>query len=138
MGFSLTDIKNIFESTADEIALELDLDVTNTIDHIYKFNFDSYVNVEKQAVLYTVAGYVAHSIMKKGISCHSCSQIVSPGKMHLEINFEMINEPNADEVYAREEFMRLINRGGLIKPSDILYVACFYIYTLFNIIKHDV
>ena len=86
MGFSLTDIKNIFESTADEISLELDLDVTNTIDHIYKFNFDSHVNVEEQAVLYTVAGYVAHSIMKKGISCHSCSQIVSPGKMPLEIN----------------------------------------------------
>ena len=35
MGFSLTGIKNIFESTADEIALELDLDVTNTIDCIY-------------------------------------------------------------------------------------------------------
>ena len=35
MGFSLTDIKNIFESTVDEILLELDLDVTNTIDHIY-------------------------------------------------------------------------------------------------------
>ena len=137
MGFSLTDIKNIFESTADEIALELDLDVTNTIDHIYKFNFDSYVNGEEQAVLYTVAGYVAHSIMKKGISCHSCSQIVSPGKMPLEINFEMINEPNADEVYAQEEFMRLINGGGLIKPSDLLYVACSHIYTLFNYIKHD-
>ena len=75
--------------------------------------------------------------MKKGISCHSCSQIVSPGKMPLEINFEMINEPNVDEVYAREEFMRLINRGGLIKPSDLLYVACSHIYTLFNFIKHD-
>ena len=70
--------------------------------------------------------------MGKGISCHSCSQIVSPGKMPLEINFEMINEPNA-----REEFMRLINRGGLIKPSDLLYVACSHIYTLFNFIKHD-
>ena len=105
MGFSLTDIKNIFESTADEVSLELDLDVTNTIDHIYKFNFDSYVNVEEQPVLYIVAGCVAHSIMKKGISCHSYSQIVSPGKMPLEINFEMINEPNADEVYAQEEFM---------------------------------
>ena len=76
MGFSFIDIKNIFESTADEISLELDLDVTNTIDHIYKFNFDSYVNVEEQAILYTVAGHVAHSIMKKGISCHSCSQVV--------------------------------------------------------------
>ena len=95
MGFSLTDIKNIFESTADEISLELDLDVINTIDHTYKFNFDSYVNVEEQAVLCTVAGYVAHGIMKTGISCHSCSQIVSPGKMPLEIYFEMINEPNA-------------------------------------------
>ena len=98
MGFSLTDIKNIFKSTADEISLELDLDVINTTDFIYKFNFDSYVNVKEQAVLYTVAGYVAHSIMKKGISCHSCSQIVSPRKMPLEINFEMINDPNADEV----------------------------------------
>ena len=102
MGFSLTDIKNIFESIADQISLELDLDVTNTIDYIYKFNFNSYINVEEQAVLYTVAGYVTHSIMKKGISCHSCSQIVSTGKMPLEINFEMINEPNADEMYSRE------------------------------------
>ena len=32
-----------FESTADEIALEFDLDVKNTIVHIHKFNFDSYV-----------------------------------------------------------------------------------------------
>ena len=63
MGYPSTDIKNIFESTADEISLELDLDVTNTIDHIYKFNIDMYVNVEEQAVLYT--GYVTHSIMKK-------------------------------------------------------------------------
>ena len=133
MGISLHDIKNILESTADEISLELDLDVTNTIDHIYKFNFDSYFNVEEQTVLYTVTGYVAHSIIKKG-----CSQIVSPGKMPLEINFEMINEPNADEVYAQEDFMRLINGGGLIKPSDLLYVACSRIYTLFNFIKHDV
>ena len=75
--------------------------------------------------------------MKKGISCHSCSQIVSPGKMPLEINFEMITEPNADEVYAREELMRLISRCGLIKPSDLLYEACSHIYTLFNFIKHD-
>ena len=50
----------------------------------------------------------------------------------------MINEPNADEVYAREEFMTLINCGGLIKPSDLLYVACSHIYILFNFLKHDV
>ena len=93
---------NYYNSLLQFMQAELDLDVTNTIAHIYKFNFDSYVNVEEQAILYTVAGYVAHSIMKKGISCHSCSQIVSPGKMPQEINFEMINEPNADEVYARD------------------------------------
>ena len=50
---------------------------------------------------YTLAGYVAHSIKKKGISCHSCSQMLSPGRMILEINFEVINEPNADEVQGR-------------------------------------
>ena len=46
----------------------------------------------------------------------------------------MINEPNSDEVYARGEFM---SRGGLIKPSDLLCVACSHIYTQFNFIKHD-
>ena len=46
-----------------------------------------------------------------------------------EINFEMINEPNGDEVYAQEEFMRLI------KPSDFLY--CLFSYCLI-FIKHDV
>ena len=75
--------------------------------------------------------------MKQVFLATVAHKIVSPGKMPLEVTFEMINEPNADEVYAREEFMRLINGGGLIKPSNLLYVACSHIYIRFNFIKHD-
>ena len=138
MGFSLIDIENIFDSNSDSVTVELDLDGTNLIEYIYNFNFDSHVDIQEQAVLYSIAGYIAHGIMKKGIPCPSCSEMISPGKMLLELDFEMINEPiNADEVYAREEFTRLVTRGGLIKPSDLLYVACSHVYTLFDYIKND-
>ena len=39
----------------------------------------------------------------------------------------MINEPNADEVYARKEF-----------ETDLSWWANSHIYTLFNFIKHNV
>ena len=75
------------------------------------------------------------------MSCIQCNKLLSPGKVpvHVPINvpFDDIDQ-NVDKssIQAKEEFITAINRGGLTKPSDYIYVCsvhssalCSYIFS---------
>ena len=84
--------------------------------------------------MYYVAGYIGRSLIKsmKGISC---DELVSTGKCKLVVNFEVDGNTNDLEKGAKDEFFSLVNRGGLIKPSDLLFVTCDYAAPFFKYIK---
>ena len=61
---------------------------------------------------------------------------VSCGKMNeAEI---MIYDCSSDhEKEAKEEFVALVSRGGLLKPSDLVYVTCTHAWQIYHKIKES-
>ena len=63
------------------------------------------------------------------------SNLLSPGKVPLPLNYDVTdNLGSPDEANAKEEFVRNITRGGLIKPSDVLYVLCAHTHMMYTYI----
>ena len=73
------------------------------------------------AIIYYIAGYIAKALLKG--SCDQCASLISPGKVPIQPKFEAINNCNDNVLAAKEEFITSISRGGLIKPSDYIYVT---------------
>ena len=66
----------------------------------------------------------------------SRDELVSTGKCKLVVNFEVDGNTNDLEKGAKDEFLPLlVNRGGLIKPSDLLFVTCVHAAAFFKYIK---
>ena len=69
------------------------------------------------------------------MKCISCDELVSTGKCKLVVNFEVDGNTNDLEKGAKDEFLSLVNQGGLIKPSDLLFLTCVHAAAFFKYIK---
>ena len=49
----------------------------------------------------------------------------------------MLQWPNISELEIGRAFLAAINRGGLIKPSDICYITCLHTADLYEYIRDD-
>ena len=70
--------------------------------------------------------------MKK--NCDKCRSLLSGGIFgEGEVT---IHENLTDEISReKEEFVSLVTRGGLLKPSDLVYVTCVHAWSLYHSIK---
>ena len=136
MGFDLKNIQAIFEESNNTTVLRND--VSNLVDAIPENCFDQSLDDADQAIVYSLSGYAAKNIIKSVQSCQDCINLLSPGKAAMNPVFESRVESNEDEIEAKEEFLRLITRGGLIKPSDALFIVCCHSWLLYHkIINSD-
>ena len=79
-------------------------------------------------ILFSIfAGYIARSFCKKS-SCKGCNEIVSFGKMELRFDAEEILD-DSNSINVKEEFTKIINRGGLTKT---LWLSLCYGSARFN------
>ena len=62
---------------------------------------------------------------KNSSKCDDCLEFLSPDKVPFHPDIDEV--VNTDQVEAREEFVRNLTRGGLIKPSDALFVLCVHV-----------
>ena len=82
-----------------------------------------------------IAGYLSRKISKK-LQCVGCKNMCMQGGT-IEINFDESEILNEKEKMAKEQFLELMDRGGLIKPSDIVYMSCLNIRACFEkIMEH--
>ena len=136
MGFNLKNIHKLFEDN-DNGAL-LVHDVCKLVDSIPENCFEQLLADADQAIVYSLSGYAAKNIIKNVKNCTGCIDLLSPGKASLTPVFDTDEENNENEIEAKEEFLRLITRGGLIKPSDALFVACCHSWSLYqSIVNND-
>ena len=111
----------LFEKISNELVQELtDISFETT---------DSLPDSHQAIVYYVVAGYIARSISKTD-KYSSWRFLLSPGNT-ISISFET-NEVTENEIDVKEEFLLLMGRGGLLKPSDVLYVTCIHASQLFH------
>ena len=75
---------------------------------------------------------IARSMIEDVSECDACVQFLSPGKMSFTPLFSEDEKPCENEILAREEFLKLISRGALLKPSDVLFVICCHIWMLYS------
>ena len=76
-----------------------------------------------------VAGFIARSL-KKTVKCKECSNILS--------NNEEISMPTVVDIPDDcNQFLNAINRGGLIKPSDIIFISCIASWKVFKSIMDN-
>ena len=95
------------------------------LENVENFSFEELQKEEDQAIVYAISGYIARKLIKNMSTCQDCSYLLSPGKVPLPLNFDVTNNISSpDEENAKDGFVRNITRGGLIKPSDVLYVLC--------------
>ena len=72
-------------------------------------------------------------------NCSACNDLLSPGKVSINISFENVKlDVNESSIKAKEEFVPAITRGGLTKPSDYIYISSVHASALHSYLScHD-
>ena len=83
------------------------------------------------AIIYYVAGYIAKGLLQQE-KCKSCCQMISGGKEAPPVTFS-----RDATLSAKSAFLEKVNRGGLVRPSDIVFVYCLHAAKLYDIIFLD-
>ena len=141
-GFDMTQIKQIFDVDEEEVALEKAAEVKDFLEVIQDFTFEQKIMLahNDKSVIHYYAGYIARSILqKKNIKCADCLQMVSNGKTLAPtiITDENDSDPDRDLLESSEQFTNLVSRGGLLHPSDILYLVCVHAWALWRDVRDD-
>ena len=73
----------------------------------------------------------SNQCIKRASDCQGCVRLASPWKIMMSPYYDEKSEHDTEELHAKEEFLKSITRGGLLEPSDMLYVICCHGWTLF-------
>ena len=106
------------------------------MDVIGKYLFEDTSTSSDQAIVDYISGYIARNLIKNKGKCPDWAIMLSPGKVPMETKFDDVEGVSADEVHAKEFFVKSITRGCLIEPSDALYVTCIHAWMFYNAIKY--
>ena len=126
-GLNFKDAHEILTASksSDDLLEEAERFLT-AIDIDFRVDFD----VEnEEGILFYIAGYCARGVIKS-LKCDSCSCLFMKSRDAPEIQFD---DDLGDK---KEEYLEMINRGGLFTPSDSLYICVLYARKLFQKI-HD-
>ena len=80
-------------------------------------------------IIYYVAGFIARSLTKH-FKCNGCSHFLGTNE---EILLPTLKNVPADS----ESFLKLINRGGLMKPSYVTYAVCIGAWEMYKLIMDN-
>ena len=124
-------IKGIFQVTNEADKNKLSGEVTTLLLSLSDARYNEHLLVESsdQAILYYYAGYISRSLLMPN-TCSACKDLLTSGFAENEI--EIKDADCYDNTSAKDEFISIVTRGGLLKPSDIVYICIYmYIYTLY-------
>ena len=138
MGFSISDIQGL-RNEEDLVCTE---GVAATVKKLYDcidVSMSDVLQGSPEHIIYYVCGALAHSVLRAN-KCSDCVPLISPGKQQLrrediELDESETDEDSEQEASLREELVHSINRGGLLKPSDVLYVSCHHIWGFYKCIR---
>ena len=73
-----------------------------------------------------VAGYISRRI-SKSLKCSSCKEMcMQDGAIELLFH-DNDSDITKEKPKVKDKFLELMDCGGLVKPSDIVYVSCLHI-----------
>ena len=119
----MSDVSDLSKSVTDTIAIESCVEKLLSTLPSQELSAECKLSGEEGVVFY-VAGYIARSILKKN-KCESCQSLLIQSLSSPEICFadEDSGEKNAK---TRMEFLQSVDRGGLVTPSELVYLTCMH------------
>jgi len=115
-NFDISAVDNfVEEATETESNFE---EINNTLNNI---NLQFWPDHNDQCIIYYVAGYIAQSVGKR-TKCACCQEYLSEDQLLAE-----------DETIGR--LLNCVNRGGLRKPSEIVFKICCFCWAIFYEIR---
>lgn len=132
-GYNFNDIKSMFQAINDQDQVQIGLDAIY-LEELVNFIPSEELATEDSSILYYVGGYLARS-MHKRVNCESCKDLIRDGKATLLPAFEENGMAMTEE---KERFVKQVTRGGLSKPTDLVFMVCVHIRSFFESIMKNV
>ena len=129
--FSKYSIKEVCEIMKTDKKVDEDILVSHseTIMDGLSENIDNETLHMDNNIIFYVIGFIARSL-KKRIKCEECSNILGSNE---EISMPMVVDIPED----CNSFLNSINRGGLIKPSDLTFLSCIASWSVYKLIMDN-
>lgn len=114
------EIKDIYQEINEENRENIQKEAQTLLLSIEMESCEVKAGEGDEAVIYYVGGYIARGLLKK-ISCLSCQHMVSQSKESPQVDFVTDFPENS-----KNRLLEQLNRGGLITPSDLVYISCLH------------
>ena len=132
-GFNLSEVQQLKEGINKEAEASIRRDVI-TIAALRTSDFIDTSSLGDRNGIYFVSGYMSKSLMKT-VNCKDCCDMLvestdSPDNLLEE-------EEEEDENLEESRFTALINRGGLMTPSDLMFMASLYAWNFYQALRDE-
>lgn len=125
---SLTEVKLTFEQAEQGIEVQQNAKSVLQLLNDDVLEIDS-IDKAEAGICYYVAGYISRSLMKV-MTCQDCRKLVKGDGETVPITIEDEGSTELEAQQAKKNFLDLVNRGGLIAPSDLMNLVCLYCIAL--------
>ena len=131
MGYLMNEVKEIFQSSDDARTREINIAVDDILRKISEFDFEFKFMVDSsdEATVYYTAGAIVRCLLRQK-KCSSCIKLNNNETINIKITDRIVE---SDE----RQFLSLCNRGGLTKPSDLVFIACVHSWSLYCFLFND-
>ena len=125
----MPDIKEIFK----EIVTDIDDDrVTEILVEMLDFSFTvSLTTSTDEMIVFYTAGAVVRGL-KSNLKCPSCCDMLARGEL-----IAMEDDETIENESEREKLVDMVNRGGLHKPTDLMFMTCIHAWNLYKHMQND-
>ena len=127
----MSEVKEIFSSVSSSAKTESDVDLLSECLNFQLENIQFHIEIQRedQPIIYYVAGAISRAILKR-TKCEKCLELLSAG------NLEVVTT-NFENMEGRREFISKLSRGGLLKPSDVVYITCIHAFVFYQSVKDN-
>jgi hypothetical protein len=128
-NLSMAEIKDVFASSSERCKEEIQEQVAELLLLLPDPIDIDFREEREDSIIYYIAGYIARSLMKR-LKCQLCVDLICESKNAPPILF--IDDDNDDSSdsgkKSKDAFLEQINRGGLVKPSNLLFLFCLHVH----------
>jgi hypothetical protein len=132
---SLQEVRESFRESSDSDKIAVARDTATLICALPSDSLSSTFELEKgeEGIIFFVAGYISRSVLRT-VKCDGCVTMLRKSEDAPPVEFEDVTDCSVREREAREAYLTMINRGGLVTPSDLVNVTCVHAVQLKNMI----
>lgn len=125
-NLTLADVSEVFQDSAHITQSMIESDTGTLLACLTSetLNTDCQLDGE-EGVVYYIAGYIARSMLKK-LKCQVCPSLLVKSLASPDLEMAEDEDTAEEEKSAKEAFINSVNRGGLVTPSELIYIVCVH------------